>query len=554
MVLIKTTIKKGFFVIGLYSLEHEDYKFIEISNSENGYKYLLALMKTIAKENKYIITFNGKHYDMPLIQYLVKNDFSTIRETEIVYLLRRFSDYITNDEEWYKEKDYYQYKYNNYKHIDLLYYGNGSNLYSDIYANNIKRSDTNDVEVAKKQLKNDLIIMKKLYEESLDEIKQRQNLSDMFDVNIFDLSRPKIMEKILKVNFTEKEIIYEDRSTTADVTDIANQYMYENHEINTFKDYLLTLKNVKNTKSVNYAFSIDNIKCNISSGIMKINSTHKGFIEDVYIIDVKSMYPSMLLKHEIVPSHLNKDILLSIYQKIYNLKMNTKNNDLYKSMLVSLVGMYNSGYSWLNSYESWISVVLHSTMYMLGVVDKILSLGHEIVFANLDSVCFKANDIDESMFNDEHLLMDVSFYHTMIIKDYNNYIAVGEKVMTSGMFKEANKYPIIAKAVRAYVVDGYNYVDFIKDRINNLLDFCTIYNAPDDHDVIYMSEVIQNTNRVYVSLQGDYLYKAKHGKITRMTKEKVKLANVSHGDRGYINYDWYISQVQKLLFTEKTLF
>lgn len=550
MVAIKAYVGKHHFVVGMYNIESKDYKFVEIDNLNNGYKYLLALFKSLAKENIPIISFGGKHYDLPIIQFLVKNRFEDVRPREIVYLLNRFHSYITHDDKWWLQDEYRTYKYNSYTSIDLMYYSN-KGLYDDVNRN-IKRTETNDIEIVKKYLKNDLYIIAEKYESHKEDIHYRMLLEQEFDVKgLLDISVPQIMEKIIGSAVDDHTKLFEDRNTSANVFDIADKYSYNNHEINTFKDYLMTNKVFDKKHGINYSFVINDTSYTIKSGILKANSVDRGYIEDVYIADVVSMYPTMLLKNEIVPKHIDKDIFLAVYKKVYDMKI-LHNNKLFKHMLVSMVGYFNSeSCKWLKSYQSWIDVVLESTMYMLSIIDTIIQKGYKILFVNLDSICFSTmyNDFDESILNGD-IPWNVKYYDSMILKDYNNYIAIGDDDKVSGVFNTENKYPIIGMAVKQYLKYGDSYSDFIKNH-DNIYDFCTIYDTPTDTDVMYNSEIIQNTNRVYVSKKGNYLYKVKGKNIVRITKEKVCLYNAKEYNYD-INYDWYIGQVEKLLINQQT--
>ena len=544
MVAIKTAITKHFFIIGLYSFYLDDYKFIEISNSENGYKYLLALLKAIAKDNRYIISFGGKHYDMPLLQYLVKNDFAEVKPRELLYLLCKFENYITNDDAWYKDDQYIKYKYNNYMHIDLSYFGI-SNMYEDLSIGNIKRVNSNDIEVIKKQLKLDLDIIVKLYVKHEDEVMHRRTLADTYGIRPFDISAPQIMEAVMASKFDTKEM-YGDSNPNSNIYAIALDYDYQTHEINSFKDYLLTLANV-NINSIDYKFIVNDLLFTIKSGILKVESNYKGYVSDVYINDVISMYPTMLLDYEVVPKHLDKDIFLKTYNEIYDLKIKT-GRKLFKNMLVSMVGYFNSNSSpWLKSHDAWAKIVLRSTLYMLQYIDKMLVDGTGIVFVNLDSICTINTPIHDSKWTS-------NYYDTMVIKNINNYIAIGDSVKTSGVFTVNNKYPVIAKAVANYLKTGESYKDYIRDTNHPLTDYCSVVVTGKEYTTMYKSEAIQNVNRCYVSNYGDYLYKVNGSKIIRAIKEKVVIYNTKYPDAPKINYDWYISQAEKLLVSQTTLF
>ena len=122
------------------------------------------------------------------------------------------------------------------------------------------------------------------------------------------------------------------------------------------------------------------------------------------------------------------------------------------------------------------------------------------------------------------------------------------------MFTVNNKYPVIAKAVANYLKTGESYKDYIRDTNHPLTDYCSVVVTGKEYTTMYKSEAIQNVNRCYVSNYGDYLYKVNGSKIIRAIKEKVVIYNTKYPDAPKINYDWYISQAEKLLVSQTTLF
>lgn len=550
--ILKLALSKTTFVVGLYSLQHDEYKYIEFGNNTgNGYTYLLSLLKIISKEDGYIVTFGGKHYDMPIIEYLTKNDFSNVPNREIVYLLNRFGDYISNNSSWYRDEDYARYKYNNYKHIDLMYYHPNGNMYNDIYAKNIKRESTNDMHIIKQNLEKDLNMIHAIYKDSLPEIEERRMISDQYGVNIFSVTRPQVLQLTLSSVLSDH-----DKRNTDDVEvvnpSIALDYVFTNHEMNTFKDCILSSGPITK-KSVNYNFEIDDVTYSITSGILKSKSLAKGYIEDVHIVDAKSMYASVLLHHKIIPPHLDADKVITLYEHFSNYKDVSACPKLYKSMLVSLVGYYNSNAcEWLTSVQSWIKVVVRTTLHMLEKVNMLIDRGCKIIFVNVDGICYKGDAGD--VFDNDYISWNDKHYDFIFLKDANNYLAYGDETDTRGLFAINNRYPIIAKAIHEYLVNGNSYIDYIRDKSNNPFDYCMIYQVTDNNkQVVYNGINIQGTNRVYVSDKGHYLYVVENNKMKKLSNEKVILYNSMIAET-HINYDFYINEVKKILITQQTLF
>lgn len=104
-----------------YSTGEQD--IFEISSRKNQLKEIYKAYAEIHAMQGFLISFNGIHYDTPMINYIFINyhrlkDLEPVKVTEE---LKRFSDYIISTDFWWKDENKKDYKYfHKWKDVDLF--------------------------------------------------------------------------------------------------------------------------------------------------------------------------------------------------------------------------------------------------------------------------------------------------------------------------------------------------------------------------------------------------------------------------------------------------
>ena len=107
----------NFFSVTCKNTESGNYRCFEISEQQNDMPYIV---RTFLNKNIQWVSYNGHHYDRPLISYIIINYQSLIRKPiwEITSELKRFSDLVITSE---TSAPWSKYKYANlYDDLDLL--------------------------------------------------------------------------------------------------------------------------------------------------------------------------------------------------------------------------------------------------------------------------------------------------------------------------------------------------------------------------------------------------------------------------------------------------
>jgi hypothetical protein len=91
----------------------------EISHRKDDRKEIVKFFKNF---RKFLIHFNGVHYDVPIILWVIENEIRTSIE-DWLWKLKQWSDYIINNDFWWSNNDLKKYKYHNlWTDVDLFLY------------------------------------------------------------------------------------------------------------------------------------------------------------------------------------------------------------------------------------------------------------------------------------------------------------------------------------------------------------------------------------------------------------------------------------------------
>lgn len=323
-------------------------------------------------------------------------------------------------------------------------------------------------------------------------------------------------------------------------------------------------------------------------GVGGIHGAKQGKIESkgtkqIKTLDVASYYPNMAIANEIHPQHLGKTFC-KVYKDLYNeRKSHAKGTGANAALKLALNGTYgetNNEYSPLYDPAYTMSITIGGQLSLCMLMEKLIDhCNAEIIMCNTDGFEYI---IDNDMTEEANkwvkwwedltgLEMEGDDYEVMFIRDVNNYISI----TTSGKIKLKGAYEfmdfdklgwhknhsamVIPMAVKAHLVDGINYKDFIKKH-DNKWDFFLRTKVPRNSRLVLVDEKgddspLQNICRYYPSIDGGKLVKImpplKEGEEERrlsIDKEwNVKPANdVSNFDWD-IDYNYYYQEAYKLI-------
>lgn len=323
-------------------------------------------------------------------------------------------------------------------------------------------------------------------------------------------------------------------------------------------------------------------------GVGGIHGATQGTIRStdsrkIRTLDVASYYPNMAIANEIYPKHLGKTFC-KVYADLYEQRKATpKGSAANAALKLALNGVYgdsNNEFSPLLDPAYTMSITIGGQLSLCMLMEKLIDhCNARIIMCNTDGFEYVI-DVDKFEEADKwvrwwedltKLQMEGDTYKQMFIRDVNNYISITEsgKVKLKGAYEfmdfdklgwhKNHSAMVIPMAVKAHLVDGIDYEEFIRLH-ENKFDFMLRTKVPrssklvlvvDDEDV-----PLQNICRYYPAKEGG-------GKLIKImpplveggddrrlgidTEWNVKPCNNINDFSWGVDYKYYIDQAAKLI-------
>jgi len=485
----------------------------------------------------------------------------------------------------------------------------------------------------------DVVATEQFFELCKPAIELRKSLSAQFDKNMMNMSDVKIGETLLIMEIekrgtscytidaggrkTKKQTI-RDSLALADV--IFPYVRFELPEFNKMHQWL-NAQVITETKGVfkdlkadidgiTYKLGTGGLHASMSGKIVKSTETHQ-----LIDVDVASFYPNLAIKNKLYPEHLGVEFC-GAYDGVYHTRRTfpkgTPENEAYKLALNGAYGGSNNKYSPFFDMKYTMSITINGQLLLCMLVEQVMKVpGLTMVQCNTDGITYlcpreyieHTRDVCRWWESITGLDLEEALYSRMVVKDVNNYIAEyeGGKLKRIGAYayKSALESPgtrelphhkdwsarVVAKAAESYLVHGKPIRAFIESH-DDKYDFLLRTKVPRSCKLEWGGEVVQNTVRYYISVDGDFLEKVsppkgKAGQYKRANKltdayfntvmleigegvwdERVHTKNKSVYDTGRtsihttntvmmyntmseaeltdIDYSWYIKEAEKL--------
>jgi len=314
------------------------------------------------------------------------------------------------------------------------------------------------------------------------------------------------------------------------------QLHFNNVSDNSYQRYILNEKG--KTKSFDFNY-YDN---NIVIGAGGTHSTNNKFLHkplnNIRCLDVASMYPNIMIKHNFLGSKTSK------YKEILDKRLKLKSAGQtaeqlpYKLILNTVYGLLGNEYSAIYDINKQLSVCFIGQQYILYLAQLFDDRGIEIVQINTDGIFFiengKSQEAKTIWEEDIGLVLDYDDYKFLIQKDVNNYIGEFDngKLKLKGSFVNnyyANAYfnvnscAIIDKMVVDKVVYGIPFHETVEKNKDNIILFQQVCSLTHKFVGTIDSEGVEhgNQNRVFATVDG----------LTEL--KKVKIVD---GEKRYITF------------------
>ena len=417
---------------------------------------------------------------------------------------------------------------------------------------------------------------------------EKEHGIDCLSMDSVKMAETFLLEKYSEKSGIPKNVIKEMRSPMdyIPLKDVILPFIrYKNPKLQSvLEDMKKQVVYSKERKGYEKKFVLSNVVYSIGVGGIHTIHTPKIFLpnDDEYIghSDVASMYPSLLIEYGWGPRHLGK-LFCDLFAGLKDERLEAKHtgqtvkNMFLKIVLNSPTGKMQQEVSWMYDPFNVFKIRINGQLILLMLVDRLLSVGCEIIQCNTDGVVYRAKkaaraEIDNLIHEVEsltRLTFETDEYEAFYQYAINDYFGVmkgysethnPKLIEEKGMFITKNKLGkglapvVIPKAVINYFLTKQPVSEFIeKDR--DIRDFLMTQAVDRKFKVVHGDKPVQRINRFYASTNGRYLYKINQetGQENNMlTKSGVTILNkfddLEIEDRK-VNYRYYISEANKII-------
>nr|DAJ27548.1 MAG TPA: DNA polymerase [Crassvirales sp.] len=605
--------------------ETQELLLFEISNRKNQ---LTELVDFFISKGIIFCGYNNKHYDDVVLNYIIdlRRQLSRRTSLEVYRSLYKLSKCIIESEDGDIDK-FKRWKYANlFPSMDLLTMQFSSKLRVGLkemqltmhYKNVQEYSGSFDLPIEDSDIDemiayniNDVESTTDLLNRLKEDVKLRLYIEDEYSIPCLSSDGVKIGESILAKFYCDKTgISYKDlkeMKSPADsiaLKDVIFPFIrYKNPKLqDVLEDMKKQVVDSNERKGYEKKFVLSNLGYSI--GVGGLHSINKPGIfrpnENEYIghSDVASMYPSLLIKYNLTPSHLGKEFL-QVYTEVYDDRINAKHSHnklkdkTLKLTLNAVTGKMQEETSWLYDPFNVFRIRINGQLILLMLIERLLELGCRIIQANTDGVMYIAKEenrdrIQEAIHEVEaitQLVFESNDYEAFYQYAINDYFGIikgysesknPELIERKGMFITETKLGkglapvVIPKAVINYFLTNQPVREFIKSD-KDIKDFVIGQRVAKKFEVYHGSEKVQRINRFYASTNDYYLFKRKYNEkygdfefsyqgykyavkkytdTNLLTESGVTILNTYDEkpiEHRHINYQYYISKASKII-------
>ena len=605
--------------------ETQELLLFEISNRKNQ---LTELVDFFVSKDIIFCGYNNKHYDDVVLNYIIdlRRQLSRRTSLEVCRSLYKLSKCIIESEDGDIDK-FKRWRYANlFLSMDLLTMQFSSKLRVGLkemqltmhYKNVQEYSGSFDLPIEDSDIDemiayniNDVESTTDLLNRLEEDVKLRLYIEDEYGIPCLSSDGVKIGEFILAKFYCDKTgISYKDlkeMKSPADsiaLKDVIFPFIrYKNPKLQDgLEDMKKQVVDSHERKGYEKKFVLSNLGYSI--GVGGLHSINKPGIfrpnENEYIghSDVASMYPSLLIKYNLTPSHLGKEFL-QVYTEVYDDRINAKHSHnklkdkTLKLTLNAVTGKMQEETSWLYDPFNVFRIRINGQLILLMLIERLLELGCRIIQANTDGVMYIAKEenrdrIQEAIHEVEaitQLVFESNDYEAFYQYAINDYFGIikgysesknPELIERKGMFITETKLGkglapvVIPKAVINYFLTNQPVREFIKSD-KDIKDFVIGQRVAKKFEVYHGSEKVQRINRFYASTNDYYLFKRKYNEkygdfefsyqgykyavkkytdTNLLTESGVTILNTYDEkpiEHRHINYQYYISKASKII-------
>lgn len=385
----------------------------------------------------------------------------------------------------------------------------------------------------------------RFYNESLDQIRFREELSEKYDRNFLNHNDTKIGKDFFIMKLEEaqpgccyqyvdgKRKMVQTQRERIDLAEVVLPYVqFEQPE---FQRILIWFKSqvITETKGVfkDVNCVIDDFQFDFGTGgIHGSVESQIVYSDDYWIVedwDVASYYPNLAIANGLFPQHLGQTFC-TIYKEVYEQRKGyakgTAENAMLKLALNGVYGDSNNKYSPFFDPQYTMSITVNGQLLLCMLAEQLMKLSElSMVQINTDGLTVRyprhhqqwVHSVCQWWEQLTNLTLESAEYNRMFIRDVNNYIAE----YSNGDLKRKGAYEyklgwhqnhsalVVPKAAEAALVHGTDIREFIRGVAHEIHDFFLRTKVPRSSSLEWGGEVISNIARYYISVEGKPLEK-----------------------------------------------
>ena len=533
-----------------------------------------------------IITFNGRHYDLPMISLALSN-------TTTEKLKEASDDIIKNELKFWQFYKKYGLFEPNWRHIDLIEPAPSVNTGLKIYGGRMHSKRMQDLPIEEdefispedrselvKYCRNDLDTTEDLVNNIDDRLQLRREMSEKYGIDLMSKSDAQIAEAVIKsevekitgdpvsrnkvtkqvfkysppdfIKFSTKPLqgLFEKICKTEYTAETNGKYTTEEGE----KDYIITIGDTT------YKVGIGGLHSQESEVYHKSD-------KNVRLIDadVASYYPNLILQLGMYPPSIGEKFL-TVFENITKTRLEAKKNkntsvaNSMKIMINGTFGKLGSVYSIFYAPKLLLQTTITGQLSLLMLIEMMERCNIPVVSANTDGIVMKCpRDKEENLKKivsawEKHTGFDMeyTYYDGIYNRDVNTYVAIKEDgghkskgaFAPSGLMKNPTN-EICSEALIAYLKDGTPFEDTLR-ACKDIRKFISVRKVKGGaiKDDQYLGKAI----RWYYAkgVEGTINYKSNGNTVPRSEGAKpcMELPDDFPDD---IDYDWYLRECNDFL-------
>ena len=578
----------NFFCVGITDFKGNTHSFV-YDKYQDDRKLLFMLLDHFDKKQVEVITFNGIHYDCPVLNYFRLNPESTTED------IKRFSDLVIMDQYWWGMEEYKKYKYyQKWKDIDLFLYwsrllritkkislkGLAIQLkYPVIQELPVKPTepvaDNMRMEVLTYNAVHDLGILRYLMEKKFKLQGKKTSFKEEIDLRKKAIEKYKFDKRVLSYDAVKLGL----QVALNNIKDIPPPKMFDlfsevispliKFETKEFNTLLNDIKQTPREQGLHKTIESGNVLFELKQGGLHSKNKPQVYLEKpgyiFHSLDVSGYYPALA---ETLKCKLYEQLSV-IRRERLDLKHRglgkTPEANLLKLAANGTVGNFNQEVSPIYDPFSFYSITINGQLFLLMLLEKSVGLGCIPIMANTDgfelyvpedkydtflSICKSWEQY--TGFELEHFR-----YKALYLLNVNSYLGVFDdnSIKEKGWFVTdpdlGNKvdFLILPKALQQYLL--YNTPFEKTFQKANIYDFCGAQKVDRSYEMYHgNTKLPQRLNVYYASKSGNYLFKVRDNKkyaLSSIKGVKTTIFNRYVPGPYDIDYQFYKTKLEEVL-------